>query len=243
MRSAVTVQKNLVLQVAFICTRHDTLKKVTRTWRHDEEMNNEKMACLEAGPESRAEKLLLCIWRCLATDSLCMTRSGVCPRRRHLCHGCCHCKKLRKLVTVLEWFHALCSKSFYSESRAMGKIQHVELFRAGYTRIFWCSNWESSLDLFTWRPEDHAKERPNIKLYQHGPQRAKTHFCVIVTSEEAQGSVSGCFFWMPLLCRVHPAMAPRPLPQMSPSPSAIAHYNGTLQWLHVRSRHPPLTQP
>ena len=44
----------------------------------------------------------------------------------------------------------------------------------------------------------------------------------------------------------HPAMAPRPLPQSWSSPSpppTIAHYNGTLQWHHVRSpkvgRHPP----
>ena len=33
----------------------------------------------------------------------------------------------------------------------------------------------------------------------------------------------------------HPAVAPRPLPQSwpSPSPSLLAHYNGTLQWHHV----------
>ena len=34
------------------------------------------------------------------------------------------------------------------------------------------------------------------------------------------------------LVQWHPAMAPRPLPQSwsSPSPSTIAHYNGTLRW-------------
>ena len=104
------------------------------------------------------------------------------------------------------------------------------------------------------------------KLYQHRPQTAKNNFCVInaknnVTSAKVQGSFSGCFFWMPLLCRV--PWAPRngtvvtPAPNYngtlqwhhvhsqswsSPSPPTIAHYNGTLQWHHVHSPkvgHPP----
>lgn len=102
------------------------------------------------------------------------------------------------------------------------------------------------LDLFTWRPEDHAKERPNIKVYKHRPQKAKTHFCVIVTSARSSRQFFfWCFFSMPLVCRVHPAKAPRPLPQNRPSPSlppTIAHYNGALQWHHVhchKVRHHP----
>ena len=94
----------------------------------------------------------------------------------------------------------------------------------------------------------------SIKLYQHRHQIAKNNFCVInvknnVTSTKVRGSFSGCFFWMPLLCRV--PWAPRngtvvtPAPNYngttstpkvaSPSPRTIAHYNGTLQWHHVHS--------
>ena len=90
-----------------------------KTWWGDEQRKN---------GESRAEKLLLCIWPCLATDSLCMTCSGVCPRRRHICHGCCHCKKLRKLVTVLEWFHALCSEKFLQWEQGDGKDSTCRTF-------------------------------------------------------------------------------------------------------------------
>ena len=66
------------------------------------------------------------------------------------------------------------------------------------------------------------------KLYQHRPQIAKNQFCVInvknnVTSAKVQGSFSGCFFWMPLLCRV--SWAPRNGTDVTPAPN-----HSTLQW-------------
>ena len=76
------------------------------------------------------------------------------------------------------------------------------------------------------------------QLYQHRRQIAKTNFCVInaknnVTSAKVQGSFSGCFFWMPLLCRV--TWAPRNGTVVTPAPN----YNGTRQWHHVHSLKAP----
>ena len=111
----------------------------------------------------------------------------------------------------------------------------------------------------TWSLAPCANINQNWELYQHRPQIAKTNFCVInaknnVTSAKIKGSFSGCFFWMPLLCKV--PWAPRngtvvtPAPNYNgtlqlhhvhsqswslPSPPTVAHYNGTLQWHHVHS--------
>ena len=66
------------------------------------------------------------------------------------------------------------------------------------------------------------------RLYQHRPQITKTNFCVINVTKKCPPNHS-TLQW-------HPAMAPsnvhRPLPQSwsSPSPSAVANYNGTLRW-------------
>ena len=107
------------------------------------------------------------------------------------------------------------------------------------------ASWEDSENSFSHQPvlqrfgRGHAPLRhlvvifvPNKKLYQHRPQIAKTHFCVINVKKKCPQHST--LQW-------HPAMAPsnvhRPLPQSwsSPSPQTIAHYNGTLQWHQVCS--------
>ena len=78
------------------------------------------------------------------------------------------------------------------------------------------------------------------KLYQHRPQIAKTHFCVINVDDIATSARSSTQFfsrhtnyngtlqWHPAMafwCHLHS-------PKVGPpsSPPTIAHYNGTLQW-------------
>ena len=81
--------------------------------------------------------------------------------------------------------------------------------------IEWCAEWTT---------------RSTIKLYQHRPQIAKTNFLCYQCMQEAQGSFSGCFFWMPLLCRVPWAPCNGTTSTPPKLVVTLAPNHSTLQW-------------
>ena len=100
----------------------------------------------------------------------------------------------------------------------------------------------------------------NPKLYQHRPQIAKTHFCVINVDDSTTSARSSTqFFFTPHTLQWHPAMAPSngilvppPLPQswptiVSPHHSTLQWHPAMAPWCHVQSakvvrRPPPLLE-
>lgn len=82
-----------------------------------------------AGPEIRNSFSVGSVYLALPRhwQSLHDVQRGL-SKKTSLCHGCCHCKKLRKLVTVLEWFHALCSEKFLQWEQGDGKDSTCRTF-------------------------------------------------------------------------------------------------------------------